>query len=312
MKTVDVVFSFRNEEDVLPLLLERLSKLNSESNLNYQFNFIFVNDQSTDNSIAELNKYLNKIPITIINLSRRFGVSSGVLAGLNQSTADFTVYMDCDLQDPPEEILRMLRETDKGVDVVHMKRTNRLGESRAKMALTKLAYRLIKRISYIQLETNVGDFKLISKRVREYLIELNEFDPYFRGLSVWIGFKQVTLEYERQARPLGKTHFSIFGLGPMFELLRGVTSFSNFMLIISIFTTSIGILAGIMFPIIIVIKYVFSISINLQYGLLSAIFVLLITLVTNFGILGIYVSKIFSQGQNRPKYIIESIINSKI
>jgi hypothetical protein len=84
------------------------------------------------------------------------------------------------------------------------------------------------------------------------------------------------------------------------------------MLIISIFTTSIGILTGIMFPILLLIKYIFLISINLQYVLLIAIFVLLITLVTNFGILGIYVSKIFSQGQNRPKYIIESIINSKI
>lgn len=310
MKTVDVVFSFRNEEDVLPLLLERLSKLSSESKLKIQFNFIFVNDQSTDNSITELNKYLNRIPITIINMSRRFGVSSGVLAGLNQSTADFTVYMDCDLQDSPEEILRMLSETDKGFDVVHMKRTNRLGESGVKMALTKLAYRLIKKISYIELETNVGDFKLISRRVREYLITLNEFDPYFRGLSVWVGFKQITIEYERQARPLGKTHFSVFGFGPILELLRGLTSFSNFMLIVSIFTAAIGILNGFIFCGLIILKYALSISINMQYGLQIATFILLLILVTNFGILGIYVSKIFSQGQNRPKYIIESVKKS--
>ena len=174
MKLVSIVFSFKNEEKNLPELVSRVSKvLLMQKNWNYEL--IFVNDASTDKSESILIELQKSYPITIINMSRNFGVAPCVIAGFRQAKGDAIVYMDSDLQDPPELIEKLISEHDNGADVVHTVRTKRLGETKTRLILTNIAYRLINFFSDINLPINAGDFKLISRRALDKILELQEF-----------------------------------------------------------------------------------------------------------------------------------------
>ena len=162
MKLLSIIFSFRNEEKNIPELIDRISStLNTLDKWNYEL--IFVNDDSKDNSEKILIEKQKKYPIKIVNMSRNFGTGPCVLAGLKQASGDAAVYMDSDLQDPPEIIPELVKKYESGVEVVHTKRIKRLGESKLKMFLTKIAYIAINKTSDIPLVVNAGDFKLLSK-----------------------------------------------------------------------------------------------------------------------------------------------------
>ena len=159
-KLLSLVFSFRNEESNLSELLIRISNVYEESlKSKYRLELIFVNDCSNDNSLNILTEVDKSIPTTVINLSRRFGVGPGVMAGFEYSKGDAVVYMDCDLQDPPELIPELVSLYENGFDVVHTRRIKRLGENPFKMGLTILAYKFINRVANIDLPVNSGDFK---------------------------------------------------------------------------------------------------------------------------------------------------------
>ena len=187
---VSVVFSFRNEADNIPTLVGRLEKMFAGQDVDYEV--IFVNDASTDASLSLLVAERQRNPrITIVNMSRRFGVAEGVIAGMATSHGDAVVYMDADLQDPPEVIPALIDRWRQGADVVHTVRTRRHGENALKMAATRVAYRLIQLGSSIELPVDAGDFKLLSRPAVDHLLRLRESDPYLRGLVVWLGFNQV-------------------------------------------------------------------------------------------------------------------------
>ncbi len=131
------------------------------------------------------------------------------------SRGDAVVYMDADLQDPPEVIPRLIERWRQGADVVHTVRTRRHGENALKMAATRLAYRLIQFGSSIELPVDAGDFKLLSRAAVDHLLRLRESDPYLRGLVVWLGFNQVCVPYERDSRHAGRTHFPFFSRNPV-------------------------------------------------------------------------------------------------
>ena len=155
MKLLSVIFSFRNEEQNLKALIKRLE--NTLAKLDgWSYEYIFVNDDSTDNSEKILTELQNYHPITIVNLSRKFGVGPGVLAGFEVAKGDALIYMDCDLQDPPELIPKLIDKFNIGIDVVHTKRTMRLGEGKIKMFLTNMAYRIINMTANINLPIQAG------------------------------------------------------------------------------------------------------------------------------------------------------------
>ncbi len=213
---LSVVLSFRNEEEVLRELVSRLRiVLDNEVAENHikEYELIFVNDASTDNSEKLLLEAAqNHEDIKIITMSRRFGVSPCVLAGMEYSSGDLVIYMDADLQDPPEvipDIIRAWREGDD-IDVVHTQRTSRAGESRIKLWITEVGYHILRRVSSIDMQIEVGDFKLLSRRAVEHLTRLRENNPFLRGLVYWIGFKQVTIQYHRAARFAGETKFPVY------------------------------------------------------------------------------------------------------
>ena len=310
MKLVSIVFSFRNEEKNLKEVISRVDTAFKKIQ-NYKYELIFVNDDSSDNSEKILEELQESYMIKIINMSRTFGVGPCVLAGFKHSSGDCVVYLDSDLQDPPEVIPKLLTEFEKGHDVVHTVREKRLGESGIKLFFTKLAYKTINRLSEIDLPIEAGDFKLISKRALQKILSQKEFRPYVRGLSVWVGYKQSFVYYTREARAHGKSKFSLFSQGPITEFINGVTSYSLKPLYIGIFLGFFSLLFSVA-----LIAYAFyakfnDLAIPGTTGILIAVSFFSGILLFTLGIMGIYIARIFEQARGREKYIIKEIKDFK-
>jgi len=310
MKLLSIVFSFRNEEKNLYELIERVSKTMNKLN-NWNYELIFVNDASDDNSEKMLIEKQKSQNIKIINMSRRFGVGPCVLAGLENSKGDAVVYMDSDLQDPPEIIAELVKKFENGADVVHTKRSKRLGENKFKMFLTKIAYRIINKTSNIPLPVDSGDFKLLSRKAVDHVNNLREYNPYVRGLTVWIGFRQESVEYIREGRSSGKSKFNSLTSGPIAEFVRGITGYSTGPLYLGII---IGIFA-ILFSFILIIYALYAKFFGLAIPGSSSVIITVAffsgTILTTIGITGLYIARIYEQTQGRPRYIIKNIIDPK-
>ena len=307
MPVISIVFSFRNEEEVLSELVHRVVPI---VEIIGDYELIFVNDDSTDRSLDVLQILrAENSRIKIINMSRCFGVAPCVIAGLAASSGDAVIYMDSDLQDPPEIIPQMVYEWNNGADIVHTVRTQRHGESASKMWITKMAYKAINVFSDVYLIENAGDFKLLSRLVVKEILQLDEIDPYLRGLSVWVGFNQTVVKYEREARSLGQSKFGLFmSLNPYKEFLRGITSFSTVPLYFALFLgLAVSAISFILFCYVIVMK---TLGVNLPgwTAIMSAILFLSGVILGTNGLLGIYVGKIYEYAQGRPKYIIKKQI----
>jgi dolichol-phosphate mannosyltransferase len=302
--SLSVIFSFRNEETVLQELIRRVVSSVEGITLNYEL--IFIDDDSTDHSADILKKLSNNNGrIKTITMSRRFGVHACVMAGLRYSSGEVVVYMDADLQDPPELIPQMVERYRQGADVVNMTRSARKGESRFKMCLTTLAYKTINSLSDIPVPENTGDFKLLSRRVVDNLLQLDESDPFMRGLVYWVGFRQDSITYEREARHSGITHFSLLGGGPIKEFIRGVTSFSVAPLYLSLIIGLASTLVSFLILISILIQKALGMNLPGWTAIMSAILFIGGTLHLCLGLTGIYVGKIHLQTRNRPLYIVK-------
>ena len=314
MKLLSVVFSFRNEQSNIKELIRRTSSAIKKLN-NWDFELIFVNDDSSDNSEKILLEEQKEFPIKIVNMSRRFGVGPCVLAGLNLSKGDAVVYMDSDLQDPPEIIPKLIEKFEKGNDVVHTRRTKRFEESALKLFLTKIAYRVINISSNIPLPLDSGDFKLLSRRAVSHVNKLNEHNPYIRGLTVWVGFNQDFVDYERQGRFSGDSKFTFlsskYWYGATAEFVRGITGYSTGPLFLGIF---VGLFA-ILFSLILIIYAFYSKLIGTAIPGSSGIIIALAffsgMILTTIGITGLYIARIYEQTQGRPRYIIKNILEKK-
>jgi glycosyltransferase involved in cell wall biosynthesis len=315
-----VVLSFYNEANVLPELLKRLRAVFAELkefNEVASYELIFVNDNSTDQSEQLLRKEMSKGDIVLVNMTRNFGVSECVVAGMQQSTGDVLIYMDADLQDPPEVIPSLIQawKNDAEVEVVYTTRTRREGEHPLKMLLTKFGYRLINFISDIQLPVDSGDFKLVSRRVVDHILELKEDKPYLRGLISWVGYKQTQVFYDREARFDGRnnTKFPVLSKRVIYGYLdRALISFSDAPLkVILIFgfilsVISIGYISVVFF------QKLMGWSVSGWAAIMSTILLLGGTQMMMLGFIGLYVGSIFRETKKRPQYLIKEVIKLDI
>lgn len=300
---ITVISTFRNEESNLKELISQVEKFLYE----YDYEFILVDDFSDDQSKEIiLAAKLTNSRIKLLTLSNRFGPAPSVLAGFKYATGKYIVYLDSDLQDPPELIPSLIQYAiENDLDVVHTKRTNRLGENSIKMFITNIAYTVIKKISRLKLVENCGDFKLLSRRVVDHILLINERDPYMRGLVTWVGFKQSYYEYVRQQRYSGVSKFNVLSLNPVEEFFRGVTSFSQTPLY---FISA----AGIIFVALSIILTVILIALKI-IGLPTSGWTFIAVLITmSFGIniffmgtIAIYIARIHRQIIDRPIYIVD-------
>lgn len=305
---ISLVFSFKNEEKNLIELISRVKK-SIEPLKDIDYELIFVNDDSTDQSLEILMAEHQKDPkIKIINMSRNFGVTPCVLAGMEYSKGDAVIYMDSDLQDPPELLPQLIEKFISGADVVHTTRTHREGETAFRMWLTKKAYKIINFFSDVELPENTGDFKLLARKAVDKILELKEYDPYMRGLSVWVGFKQEFVFYKRKARFAGKTHFPLLSKNPIREFIRGLTAFSATPLYIAFFVGLLATIFSIFFTFyVLVIKFMGASAPGSASILIAISFFGGLIMITN-GLIGLYVARIYHETKQRPRYIIKDMI----
>ncbi|MFL0250059.1 glycosyltransferase family 2 protein [Clostridium neuense] len=306
-KLVSIVVPMYYEEDVANECYKRLKSTMERNSIKYEL--IFVDDGSRDDTlnilrnIAALN---NKVKV--ISFSRNFGHQIAVTAGINKAKGDAVVIIDADLQDPPELIPQMIKLWEKGYEVVYGKRVKRKGESVFKLLTAKLFYRFLNNMTSIDIPLDVGDFRLIDRKVADVFSTMNENNRFVRGMMSWIGFRQIPIEYERQERFAGKTKY------PLKKMIKfaedGIISFSPkpLKLIGFLSFSCIGISIFI-FLYIIIMKFIFKNKIQTY---------LPITMIVTFfsGIqlgamclLGEYISRIYDESKKRPLYIINEEIN---
>ncbi len=310
MKLLSIVFSFRNEEGNIEPLVKRIATT-MEKIENWKYELVFVNDDSTDKSEKILLDLQKNFPIKLINMSRNFGIDPCVLAGFRNSSGDAIIYLHTDQQDPPEIIPDLIKKHEEGNEIVHTVRTKRKGEGKFRMFLTKIAYKIIDTVSDINLPIQAGDYKLISKKALNEILKQKEFRPYVRGLSVWVGFKQDFVYYEREARGEGESKMPLLSAGPITDFINGVTSYSLKPLYVGIIFGLISMIIS--FLLIIYALYLKfnnlaipgSTSIVISISFFSGI--ILFTL----GILGIYLARIFEQTKGREQYVIKEIKDYK-
>jgi len=312
---ISVILSFRNEELVIPALIQRLQASLDPLELSYEL--IFVDDDSTDRSASILSEHAARDDrIKVITMARKFGVAECILAGLSYSRGEAAIYMDTDLQDPPEVIPQLIEKWRQGAEIVNTIRTRREGETAFKKKLTAFAYRLIRVISAeADLPVEAGDFKLLSRRAVKQMLALPESDPYLRGLVRWIGFRQEFVPYERKPRAGGKSHFPCFAhlirdllslRGPAGTFIIGITSFSMFPLLFFLFLGMLFILASTVAAAILGILALAGIGISgILWLILLAVFLTGIQL-SGIGTLGLYLARIYRDARGRPRYIVEN------
>jgi dolichol-phosphate mannosyltransferase len=304
---ISIVFSFYNEQEAIPALIQTIRAVMLKESEDYEL--IFVNDDSKDNSVQAILQQ-TKIPkeeIMVVNMSRRFGVEESFMAGMEVARGDAVILMYTDMQDPPETIHEMLSKWRQGADVVHTIRRRRMGEHPAKTIAVHFAYKWITKISDIKIPRDAGDFKLLSRRVVNHVRKFNETEPYLRGLIPWIGFKQESVLYDLQPRTVGKSKVALFGKKALKVFLSGIFSFSDFPVHFILFLAAAGFLgtcvAGILLLFDNQIFYPFA-----GFGVFL-LFLWALTMLA-LGIIGTYVVNIYRNTTGRPRYIIKDIIRS--
>ncbi len=308
-KKISVVVPCFNEIEIIESSYKKLIDFKKKI-INYDIEIIFIDDGSKD-STRELLKDLikNESGIKIIGFSRNFGHQIAVTAGIENSSGDAIVIIDADLQDPPEVIHKMIEKWESGYDVVYGTRNKRKGETWFKLTTANLFYKILNKLSDVNIPVNTGDFRLIDKKVSEVLKLMTEKDRFLRGMISWVGFKQISIIYDRDERIAGETKY------PLKKMIKfafdGIISFSTRPLQIAIyfgFFTSFFAFLGILYSIyqrFFTNQWIegwtalfFSI---LFFGGLQLIFI---------GILGEYIGRIYIQTKQRPLYIIEEVINN--
>lgn len=217
--------------------------------------------------------------------------------------------MDADLQDPPEVVENLVKEFDNGADVVHTIRTERLGEPKFKIFITKIAYKIINFLSDINLPTEAGDFKLISKKALSKILKQNEFRPYIRGLSIWVGFKQAYVKYVRDPRSEGITKFPLLSAGPITQFISGVTAYSLKPLYFGIILGMISIIFSLILILYAFYMKITNIAVPGTSGIIITISFFSGIILLTLGITGIYIARIFEEVRGRDSYIIKNIKN---
>ena len=295
-----------NEETVLPVLYERMTQVMDSTGEPWEL--IFVNDGSRDGSLAiltELNQRDGRIKV--LNFSRNFGHQIAITAGSDYADGDAVIIMDADMQDPPEVVLRLIEQWRAGYDVAYAVRTKREGETWFKLFTASVFYRLIRSIADVDIPLDAGDFRLMDRRVVLAMRQLRERNRFMRGLSSWVGFKQIAVEYERAARFAGETKY------PLRKMLRlannAITSFSHVPLQLATYTGFILAavsLVGILVTIVARLSGISSFS-GQATTLVSVLFLGGIQLIF-LGIIGEYLGRIYDEVKNRPLYIIADAI----
>lgn len=302
---LSVVIPAYNEEANVDRVHERLSAVLDRIGTTWEL--IFSLDPSTDATEERILALRERDPrVKLLRFSRRFGQPMATLAGMEASSGDAVVVIDCDLQDPPELIPELIARWREGYDVVYAQRRTREGETLPKRIVAAFGYRVIGKIAEVDIPPNTGDFRLMSRRVVDNVVALRESHGFLRGLVGLVGFRQTSVFYDRDARAGGEGKYNRF-FGSIVIGLNGVIGFSRYPLqLISL----LG-LAFSAFAFMLAIAYVAMKLSGFAFPVGNPTIVIVVTFFSgvqllSLGVMGEYVGRIYDEVRQRPKYILES------
>ena len=295
MNTLDIIIPVYNEEECLDEIVRRLNKVREKLADRLEVSFLFVNDGSRDASLDILQRLSEEYSyVKVIGFSRNFGHQIAVTAGIENSDADYIVIIDADLQDPPELIIDMYNKSLEGFDIVYGKRKKRQNETLFKKVTAFGFYRVLNSLCNLDIPTDTGDFRLITRKVADVLKNMPEHNRFIRGMVPWVGFKSAPVEFDRDERFAGETHY------PLKAMLRlagnGIFSFSLKPL------QAIYYLSLFMFLLAVI-------SLAKLNMLTFAIFFAVSVQLLGLGFAGTYIGRIYDEVKHRPLYIIKDKYN---
>lgn len=301
---LSVVVPVFNEEAVIALFHARLTQVLATCATVHEI--IYVDDGSTDGSRQVLEGLrAASASVGVARLSRNFGKERAMTAGLELARGDTVIILDVDLQDPPELIPAMLDAWRAGADVVNMRRTGRDGETLLKRTTAHFFYRIINRLSDVTIPSDVGDFRLFSRRAVDALNRLPESNRFMKGLFAWIGFPQVTLDYHRKARAAGLSKWPYWKLWNF--ALEGVTSFSTVPLRIASYVGFLSALGAFVYALYFLVKtYLWGDPVKGFPTLIEFVLLLGGLQLMAIGIMGEYVGRMYLESKRRPLYLLDS------
>lgn len=303
---LSVVVPVYNEAEGIAYFHERASAaLKALDGLDYEL--IYVDDGCKDGSFEIMRAFAETDPrARIVKLSRNFGHQIAITAGLDYARGDAVVFIDADLQDPPETIARLVEKWREGYDVVYAQRAKRPGETAFKLFTASFFYRLLRSVANIDIPPDVGDFRLISRRVADVLRGMKEKDRFIRGLVSWVGYKQTAVLYNREERHAGETKYP---LRKMIKFaLDGITSFSTAPLRIATWMGNLASAVAFIYLLVIVAQSFMGITVPGFASIMVAVLFLGGVQLICLGILGEYLGRVFSEVKPRPIYIVEEAV----
>jgi len=304
-----VVPVYKEADNIVPFLT-RIEGMLEKTNLTYEI--IFCLDPSPDNTEQVIEEQINRNSnIKLLIFSRRFGQPAATMAGILHCNGEACVVIDVDLQDPPELIETMYHKLSEGYEVVYAKRKSRKGETLIKRIISYIGYKVINKLSDVQIPRNTGDFRVMSRRVIEELRRLNESHGFLRGLVAYVGFKQAFIEYDRDPRYIGKGNYN--RLTGSFKIgLNGLISFGSrplqMMSIAGACIAGFSFMLGIWY---IIQKFIYvSLTPGLSTTVLVVSFFSGVQLLC-LGLMGEYVGRIYDEVKERPMFIIDKVIDKR-
>jgi glycosyltransferase involved in cell wall biosynthesis len=306
MKTLSIVVPVYNEEKTLSYTHERLVKLATAHNLPPRLEIIYIDDGSRDGTPLILDHFqataTDAVDIKVIHFARNFGHSAAVTAGLTDSTGDLITIIDADLQDPPELIPEMVALIKSGWDVVYGQRSARLGETRPKRLTAWLFYRILNLLTGVEIPRDTGDFRVITREVRDALLLCHDQEPFLRGLVAWVGFQQKAFPYVRDPRRHGTTKY------PFSKMVRfasnAILSFSSSPLQIATHTGLVGMVLSVIIGLWALWAKLSGRAVSGWTSLLDGLLVGQSVTLLCIGFIGSYTARIYRQVQGRPRFIV--------
>ena len=310
MKKISIIIPAYNEEESLPILYERLSKLMGNMKA-YEFEVLFINDGSKDKTIEIIKSMREKDNrICYVDFARNFGKEIAMIAGLDYATGDCVIFMDADLQDPPELIPELVKYWEEGYDDVYAKRRSRKGENWLKKFTSKMYYRVLQHVTKVEIQEDTGDFRLLDRRCVNALKKLRESQRNTKSMFSWIGYKKKEVLYDRDPRVAGSTKWNYVKL--MDLAIDGITSLTTSPLRISTFIAIPTFIVLFVYFIYVIAK---SIIIHEAIQAFQAIILLILFFsgiqILLFGIIGEYLGRIFNETKNRPLYLVNEYNGEK-
>lgn len=306
--SISLLVPVYNEEDSLQIFLETTAEILDAAGFSYEY--IFINDGSTDSTLACLLQLQNKYAITIINLSRNFGKELALTAGIDYSDGDVVIPIDVDLQDPPELIIDFVAKWRDGYDMVFGVRVDRASDSKLKRVTAGSFYRVFNSMTHVDMPDNAGDYRLLDRKVVEVLRRLPERNRFMKGLFAWVGYASTGVDYERQPRAAGKSKWNYWKLWNF--ALDGIIGFSSVPLRVWTYIGATVSLISFIYALVVMMRVmILGVDLPGYASMLTIILFLGGLQLLSLGIIGEYIGRIFVEVKGRPLYVIENVYDQK-